>query len=282
MGEKSTADRQGGARRGQFANGIEYLAVGEGPRNILWLQGGPGSSLPTGWLLSGSVRRWRAFRSAGFTVWLLTRRRGMPAGHTVADMAEDLAQVISEEFGGRVDLVVGESYGGMIAQCLAAEHPALVGKVVLSSAAHEVTPLVKAVDLRLAEGLSGGDKRQVGEAMLSYLMPSDRARVLRKGLAPLFGALVGLVGEDASGRDPLVEGLAEQVFDSSDILPKISLPVLVLAGDRDLAFSQEAYRRTAQLIPHCTLIWYEGKGHLRAVASRRVAQDVIAFANGLL
>jgi pimeloyl-ACP methyl ester carboxylesterase len=39
----------------------------------------------------------------------------MPAGHSVADMADDVAQAIAD-LGRRVDLVVGESYGGMIVQ----------------------------------------------------------------------------------------------------------------------------------------------------------------------
>ena len=36
----------------------------------------------------------------------------------------------------------------------------------------------------------------------------------------------------------------------------------------------------AELIPDCTLIWYEGQGHPKvAFASRRVAHDVLAFAS---
>jgi pimeloyl-ACP methyl ester carboxylesterase len=60
-------------------------------------------------------RRFRLYVAAGFTVWILTRRRHMPAGHSAADMADDVAQAIAD-LGRRVDLVVGESYGGMIAQ----------------------------------------------------------------------------------------------------------------------------------------------------------------------
>jgi pimeloyl-ACP methyl ester carboxylesterase len=37
-------------------------------------------------------------------------------------MADDYGGVISEVFDGRIDLVVGESYGGMVAQYLAARH----------------------------------------------------------------------------------------------------------------------------------------------------------------
>jgi pimeloyl-ACP methyl ester carboxylesterase len=55
-----------------------------------------------------------------FTVWIVTRRGHMPA---VADMANDVAQAIADELGGRVDLVAGESNGGAIALYLATRHP---------------------------------------------------------------------------------------------------------------------------------------------------------------
>ncbi|MGB8021087.1 MAG: hypothetical protein WCF04_07670 [Candidatus Nanopelagicales bacterium] len=36
-------------RRGRFGNGIEYLAVGDGPWNVLYMPGGPGSEVPSDW-----------------------------------------------------------------------------------------------------------------------------------------------------------------------------------------------------------------------------------------
>jgi hypothetical protein len=99
-------------RRGTFQNGIEYLTFGTGPRTMLFLSGGPGRALPEGLMLRLSRRQFQPYVEAGYTVWSVTRRRHMPAGHTVADMAADCAEAIAEELGGRVDLVVGESYGG--------------------------------------------------------------------------------------------------------------------------------------------------------------------------
>ena len=72
----------------------------------------------------------------------------MPADHDVTDMADDVAQAITDEFGGRVDLVVGESYGGMIAQCLAARHPDRVAYTAIVAAAAEVSAWGKQVDSR--------------------------------------------------------------------------------------------------------------------------------------
>jgi pimeloyl-ACP methyl ester carboxylesterase len=268
------ASAEGGrlGRTGRFANGIEYLVLGDGPRSMVWLPGGPGSELPGPW--QQRLTGLRQLADAGFTVWVLTRRRGMPEGHTVADMADDVAEAIVE-LGGRVDVVVGLSYGGMIAQYLAAEHPDRVDRVVLAMAACEVSPLVKAIDLRMATALSAGDGAGVAEAGLAYLLPSERAAPVRRAVARLLGPLVG--GEPR-GADPLIEGRAEEVFDARPVLPTVRVPVLVLVGDRDLAFSPEVAAETARLIPGSTLRWYRGKGHLRAASSRRLPRDILAFA----
>ena len=119
---------------GPFGNGIEYLVVGEGPRLLARLQGGPvaGSRRADDARLQ---RSWVPLVDAGFTVWTPTRRLWHARWGTIADMAEDVAEAIAVELGGRVDVVVGESYGGMIAQYLVVNHPDRVGRLVLSSSA---------------------------------------------------------------------------------------------------------------------------------------------------
>jgi pimeloyl-ACP methyl ester carboxylesterase len=270
---RASADSGRPRRTGRFANGIEYLALGDGPRTLVWLPGGPGSDLPGPWQarLTGLER----LADGGFTVWVLTRRRGMPQGHAIADMADDVAATIEAELDGHVDVLVGLSYGGMIAQYVAAEHPERVGRVVLAMAACEVSPLITEIDLRLARALSTGDGAGIAEAGLAYLIPSERARPVRQALAAVLGRFVG---GPARGADPMIEGLAEAAFDARPVLPAVRVPVLLLVGDRDLAFSREVAEETARLIPGATLRWYRGKGHLRAASSRRLPRDILAFA----
>ena len=110
MGKVSTADRE--PRNGTFPNGMDYLSRGSGPKTLLFIQGGPGSTVPQGMLRRIFRRQFDAFLHAGYAVWVVTRRRGMPPEHRIADMADDYAGLIAEEFGGRVDVVVGESFGG--------------------------------------------------------------------------------------------------------------------------------------------------------------------------
>ena len=266
-------------RSGAFANGMEYLTWGDGPRTLLSIQGGPGSFLPTGSMARMLVRLHRPLVDAGFAIWVVTRRRHMPAGHGVADMADDYARVIAEEFGGRVDLVVGESYGGMVAQYLAARHPERLGRVVLVIAGCEVSAWGKDVDSRLATALARGDATGCGMAFSEYVLPGDRLRWLRRLAAPLVGrALFG--HEQCPPADVLVERQAELDFDSRPVLPAIRVPVLLISGSRDRFFPPAVIEETAALIPGSTVIRYRGKGHLGTGTDKRVARDVLAFVDG--
>lgn len=265
-------------RSGTSGNGMEYVTWGRGPKTMLFIQGGPGSVVPRGMVLRMHRRRFAPYVGAGYAVWFVTRRRNMPAGHSIADMADDYAQVISEKFSGRVDLVVGESSGGMIAQYLAAFHPGSAGHVAIAVSAAEASDWAKDVDSRLARALAQGDASGAGTAFAEYLLPGERMRRVRRLIGPLIGRPL-LAWTDTPSRDILVELQAEDAFNSRAVLARIQAPVLLLCGDRDRCFTKDVIEETARLIPHCTLIWYQGQGHVKAAMNRRVAHDVLAFVN---
>jgi pimeloyl-ACP methyl ester carboxylesterase len=265
-------------RRGTFPNGMEYLTWGNGPKTLLSILGGPGSFVPTGTLARMLVRQSRPYVAAGYAVWIVTRRRDMPAGHGIADMADDYARVIAEHLGGRVDLVVGESFGGMVAQYLAARHPERLGRLALVVAGCEASEWGKDVDTRMATALARRDTTGCGTAFAEYVLPGDRLRWPRRLLGPLVGRAL-FADEPCPPGDVLVELRAETSFDSRAVLPTVAVPVLIVAGGRDRFFPPAIIDETAALIPDCTVVRYAGKGHLGTGTDRRLARDVVAFAD---
>ncbi len=259
------------ARTGTFPNGIEYAALGTGPRTMLFLPGGPGT--PT-WDKAQARGFLPAYATGDFTVWWLSRRRNMPPGHTVADMADDVAQVI-DELGGRVDAVVGASYGGLIALYLAARHPDRVGRVVLLASTAVIPEEAKALDRRWGEAWGHGRFTEAGEGMLAEVIPGEGIRWLRRLLAPLAGRMLASWGCNLS--DVLVETQAEMDYDARGVLPQITAPVLIIAGDRDMFLPREAIEETARGIADCTVIWHEGHSHVRTIKGKRTPGEVLDF-----
>ncbi|AOT04792.1 alpha/beta fold hydrolase [Arthrobacter sp. U41] len=275
MGKVSAADRE--PRNGSFANGMDYLSWGSGTETLLFIQGGPGSAVPHGVLRRMFRRQFDPFLHAGYSVWIVTRRRAMPPDHTIADMADDYARLIAEEFGGRVGVVVAESFGGMIAQYLAARHPESFGHMAMVVTAAELSDWGKDVDSRMARALADGDTDGAGTVFAEYLLPGRRLKWLRRLIGPVIRRQL-LSGSDYPPQDVLTEVQGEVTFNSRAVLPQIRRPVLLICGGADQFFPREVAQETAGLIPDSTLIWYEGKGHLRAGSSGRVARDVLAFA----
>ncbi|KUM32927.1 alpha/beta fold hydrolase [Arthrobacter sp. EPSL27] len=275
MGRVSTADRE--PRTGTFPNGMEYLSWGTGPKTLLFIPGGPGSSVPQGMLRRMFRQQFIPFLEAGYAVWIVTRRRGMPPDHTMADMADDYAALIAGRFGGRVDVVVAESFGGMVGQYLAARHPDAFGRIALVVTAAELSDWGKDVDARMAAALAGGDTTGAGTVFAEYMLPGRRMLWLRRLIGPLISRRL-LSGADVPAQDVLTEVQGEMTFNSREVLPLIRRPVLLICGGSDQFFLRDVAQETAGLIPDCTLIWYEGKGHLRAASSGSVARDVLEYA----
>ena len=264
-------------RTGRSAGGMDYVLVGDGPRTVLIMPGGPGSMLPSGPMAMMLTEDWNTYLAAGYRVCFVTRPRNMPMGHSIADMAVDHARFIREELGGRVDLVVGKSYGGLIAFYLAANHPEVARFVVAAGAAATVPDVGKDVDLRWARLRAEGRQTEAATVMLEFMLPGTRAAFLRRLAAPVVGALFGTL--DVPAGDLLVEAEAECAYDARDVvehLSRIQVPILLVYGEQDEYIPRSAFEETAAQIPDCTVVSYPGQGH-QAVMSSRAPRDVIAW-----
>ena len=263
---------------GYFQNGIPYVRFGSGRRNLVVFGGGPGNELPSGLMLR--MVTWSFKRLAEhYTVYLVSRKSGLPISYSTRDMSEDYATMIRDELGGPVD-IVGMSYGGLIAQHFAADHPDLVRRLVIAMAAYRVGDLGKELD-RLAAELEAQGKR--AEAYATAMSSEYRGvkKHFFKSLVFLVFSLLGplVTGVPANPSDLLVEAEAEGKHDSKDRLAEIKVPTLVIGGDKDFFFPVTLYHETADGIPNAKLILYEGVGHA-AMLDKRFNEDVLAFLKG--
>lgn len=261
---------------GVFPDGTAYCRLGSGPRTVLFIPGGPGNQAPSATTMRWTMSYNRPFLDAGYTLWSVTRRRGMPVGHTMADIANDYAELIKTEFDGRVDIVVGTSFGGIVALHLAALHPDRFGALAVVAAAAHLTEDGAAADRAFARHLSDGRPGEAIATLAPFVAPD-----IPKPLARVFGSIVGpRMFRDLHptfGSDVLIEAEAEATADATDILPTITVPVLLINGDRDGYFPIATIKETARLIPDCTLKLYEGKGHVRVAGDPQVGRDVLDF-----
>ena len=261
---------------GMFPNGMAYIRWGTGPKTLLWIVGGPGLGFPIGLRVASIPLVLRPFAQAGYTCWLVNRKRDMPEGYTIADMADDYAALIADELGGKVDLALGEDFGGWIGFYLGARHPERLDYLANASTGYAVTERGRAIDRDFATLVRDGRPIDAWAQMLATLAPDLRPPALVRFLAVAMDRLFTDRSRPDFVSNLMVETDAE-ACDAREILPDIKVPVLLIGGDQGPFLSREILEETARLIPDCTLQLHEGKGDMGAVSTMQLPRDVLAW-----
>ncbi len=218
---------------------MSLIRFGNGPRNLVILSGVSLSGLEGQG--EGVAKAYEQF-AKDFTVYLFDRKKVLPSGYRVEDMAEDVYRILSMIGVSHAD-VYGVSQGGMMAQCLAIRHPDLVRKLVLCSTlcrASETMRLVVSQWLQYAEeedvvGLNRCFFHQVYSP--AFL---DQVRDLLPSLEKVGTA------EDCKRFMILAQACAD--FDVSDSVSSIQCPALVIGDTNDQVIGPDALHELSEKI----------------------------------
>ena len=198
--------------------------------------------------------------------------------YTMADYADDAARMIA--FAGWDDaLVVGVSFGGMVAQELVLRHPGRVKRLVLACT---------------SPGGAGGASFPFHE--IEHMGREERARHMipisdtRRDAAWIaanpeqYETFVALAAADPYAGEPgRAMGAHRQLearagHDTWDRLDRIACPVMIAAGKYDGIALPETQRRMASRIVNAQLRFFEG-GHLFMLQDRAALPAIIGFLN---
>lgn len=257
---------------GFFHNGIPFNRYGSGARPILILQGLSFDNTPR----ANTPLIFYGFLKKDFTVYVLLRKPGLPIGYSLKDMADDYAAVIRQEFGAPVD-VLGVSTGGSIALHLAADHPALVQRLIIHSSAHQLAEEADRMQLKIGAFARQGEWIHAYTELVSFMNPPHGP------LRIIGGVLIRIVPWLMAKKPPkystdvAVEVEAESQHHFKNRLVEITAPTLVVAGALDPFYTPALFRETAQGIPNAKLILYPKMRH--PALGRQFARDVLYFLN---
>lgn len=244
------------APAGLTRNGLPYNRIGDGPRPVVVFAGLSFENKAVGALSARFMMGIYRPLLPECTVYLVNRRRGLPQGCTIADIAADYAEMIAQEFSGAVD-IMGTSTGGSIALQFAADHGELARSLMIHSSAYKLGPAGKDAQLQLRDFARARKWRQANATLVRFVMR-------RRWYGAVISALVGSLRPLGAPDDPsdLVATIeAEDGFDLRDRLAEISVPTLVIAGAADPFYTEELFRETARGIPGAKLVLYPGMGH---------------------
>jgi len=252
---------------------LAYELVGAGPRLLLF--NGSGSSMADIELLIEILgQRFEVLvhdqRGLG--------RTGMARGgiSTMADYAADGVALL-DHLGWESTMVLGLSFGGMVAQELAVTRPERISRLALlctssggaggsSYPLHELAAMEPS--LRRATEVAIADSRFDDTWLAEH--QSDRA------LVEHMTARADRERSDDQRRGEALQLESRRHHDVFDRLPRISCPTLVAAGRFDVTAPLENSMAIAAQIPQSELRVYEG-GHPFLLQDRRALAEIMEF-----
>ena len=173
---------------------------------------------------------------------------------TAADLADDAAALI-EVVGGPV-VFVGLSIGGLIAQALAARHPAAVKAVVISNSAAKLGT-AETWQARIDAIRAGGLASIADAVMERWFAPAFRNS---PAVTPWRNMMIRTPEEGYIAACGALGGA-----DQTEATRALRLPTLVIAGGEDGSTPPALVRATADLISGASFHVIPGTGHLPCV-----------------
>jgi pimeloyl-ACP methyl ester carboxylesterase len=210
---------------------------------------------------------------AGYRVYLTNRPPGLKSGTSWADLTADLAASLADRFDEPVDLI-GHSSGGSQLLQLLADHPQVVRKAVVASAAYRLGPIAKEAQLQLLDNVERHGRFRSDLLLAGFIQDPTLRRLLSVPVG------FGTARIKIKSRSDLAIALrAEDAFDVYDQLPAIPTETLIVYGGRDFFWTQEMFAETAARMPNATGIRYPNAGH-GLITSKAFFRDVFDFLAG--
>jgi pimeloyl-ACP methyl ester carboxylesterase len=234
---------------------MEYVRFGSGEKHFVIL---PGLSVQSVLISAHAVAAAYKSFTQDYTVYLFDRRKNVPAGYTVHDMAQDTAAAM-RTLGLEGMCLYGASQGGMMALVIAIEYPELVNKLVLGSTSAHIK------DDQFAS-LAGWVKKARARDGVGLFQDFGQAIYPPEMYAQLKDALVA-AGESVTEVEfdrfiILAEGT--KGFNVVSRLDQIQCPVLAIGVYEDAVLDSDATMEIAEKLDERSdfrLYMYIGYGH---------------------
>jgi proline iminopeptidase len=262
---------------------------------LLFLHGGPGYNS-----YSFEAQAGKALENSLQLVYLDQRGSGRSerpwtGAYSIPAMVEDI-EALRKQLGVPTLALMGHSFGGALALEYAAAYPQHVSKLVLVSAASSIPDACAArvafldkryaADLAKARAAAVERKETPDDCFFAFNSVADdvRERVNDETMFPDMKKVAEQRAVDAKSGLRNTGELGGALWNNGFLsyrfsrFERLTMPVLVLAGQEDYAIGLPAQRLLAKQLPKATLVEYAGAGHFPYLdAPQRFTQDVVRF-----
>jgi pimeloyl-ACP methyl ester carboxylesterase len=251
---------------------LHYVAIGSGEIPLVVIPGA-GDGLTT--LDKAAVQLAFHFRKRArrFRMLIVSRRQPVPAGFGAEDHANDLIW-LEDQLGWGPSVWECGSAGGPVGQFMAVKRPDLVNRLVLTASLHRSNPTTSKV---VTHWLDLIEKKRWKDFTWSTMEYTFRPQTMRRYqlFKPLFSLMVPPPKDSQRIKNVLLPLLD---FDNSPLLPQITCPTLVIAGEEDRVIPVEIQHEMHDLLPESRLVLYPGYGHGNDQENPEYESELLKFA----
>lgn len=192
--------------------------------------------------------------------------------------AEDVIAVLDQEKISKVNLI-GLSYGSLVAQHLAVNHPQKVNKLVLLATFAHKTAIFNAIELSWWRALETGGYNLMFDTMMPFVLSED---YFSQPLIPI--ELLKKSREDLNSNAEAIFNLMRATKDRDDYRPElkhIKAPTLIIQGEKDTLLPVYLAQEVHKNISGSKMEIIKGAGHtLNLERVPEVCAHILAFLSG--
>ncbi len=208
--------------------------------------------------------------------------RGPKSSYTLDNNVEDM-EALRQYLGLDKIVVIGGSYGGMVALTYASRYPAQVSHLIVMVTAAHSGFLARAQDILAERGTA--EQQAIAQSLWTGTFESEaQLQEYFRIMQPLYAITANPTVSKPTGDRAILSVDAInvafsgflQTYDIRAQLPKITAPTLVIAGRYDWICPPEFSEEIAHLIPRSDLRIFERSGHSIRIDEPEAMLDAIS------
>ena len=245
----------------------EYMKFGRGGKNLVII---PGLSITPVLDSAEAIEGAYSCFADEYTVYLFDRRKNIPEGYDIYQMAKDTALAVKSAGIEKGDFF-GVSQGGMISLSIAVFYPELIGKLVLGSTAARLGEKSE----RIVNGwISLAKEHRIKELFAAFAEAVYSEEFYQKYSELILSAAASVTNDNINKF--IAAASATGGFDIYDKLEKIKCPVFGIGAAKDKIFGAEHSNELAEKLG-CEKYIYKEYGHAAYDEAADYKERVLAF-----
>jgi len=249
----------------------EYISCGQGKEALLLLTGGTGIGEAMGFVFAPLEAKYQMVSPT------------YPPVTTMGELADGIVRILETEGIDRIN-ILGQSFGGILAQVIIHKYPDKVSKLILSHTTTTSPPVDQTIKFKSLKKIEKKEKvlsflpfgifSLIAKWKISKLISTDMEE--KEFWDAYFHEMLSNMNKEAlASLSKCMIDFGQNYIFSRDDLENWPGKILILESDDDLFFNPSERKALKELYPQARVHTFHGTGHLTLIVNREEFLSII-------